>query len=722
MRPRLPRRLSHGEEATLVEHLDELRSRLVVSLVALAVAAGIAFAFHDRLVHWLVQPLPADHRQLLTFSPIEPFTTSVKLSLYAGLLLALPVVLWQFWSFLAPAVEEDSQKIVARFVAFATALMLTGIAFAYWVVLPPALHFLTNYDDNLYDIQIRAKDYLAFVTVTFLAVAIVFQLPIFILALVRLRRADGRPAAQQPADRLRGRRRDRRAVAQRRPRVARARGGAAPDPLRGVDLARGALRAPLGTRRRALGATGMTVLSADWVLPVSGEPIADGAVSIEAGRIAAVGTQAELGRGTHYPDAAIVPGFVNAHSHLEYAVYAGFGDGLPFAPWILIHIERKDRLTLDDMVDIARLGAAESLRSGVTTVGDASYSGAAATACAELGLRAVIYLEVFGKTTEQLESRFAANRDRIGGALSDRVRLGVSPHAPYSVSPELYAACLDVGLPVATHLAESPDEDRWLRFGDGPWASMAAALPAPPGTSGIRMLAAEGLLGPSITAAHCVTVDEEEIALLAEHDVAVVHCPRSNAYLGCGIAPLTAIREAGVRTGLGTDSPASTPSFDLFDELRSAVFATRSRERRPDALSAADALELATLGSARALGLEEEIGSLEPGKHADLAVVSLEGSPYLPWEDPAAAVVFGGSPDRVVATLVGGETRYDRERFEWQEVRSTSASARGRMLRSPRNGDAGRPTPRNHSSSSSASAAAPSSSMSSSPSSSASDS
>ncbi len=189
----------------------------------------------------------------------------------------------------------------------------------------------------------------------------------------------------------------------------------------------------------------MTVLSADWVLPVSGEPIADGAVSIEAGRIAAVGTQAELGRGTHYPDAAIVPGFVNAHSHLEYAVYAGFGDGLPFAPWILIHIERKDRLTLDDMVDIARLGAAESLRSGVTTVGDASYSGAAATACAELGLRAVVYLEVFGKTTEQLESRFAANRDRIGGALSDRVRLGVSPHAPYSVSPELYAACLDAG-------------------------------------------------------------------------------------------------------------------------------------------------------------------------------------------------------------------------------------------------------------------------------------
>jgi 5-methylthioadenosine/S-adenosylhomocysteine deaminase len=118
----------------------------------------------------------------------------------------------------------------------------------------------------------------------------------------------------------------------------------------------------------------------------------------------------------------------------------------------------------------------------------------------------------------------------------------------------------------------------------------------------------------------------------------------------------------------------------MFDELRAAVLAARARELRPDALSAAQALELATLGSARALGLEAEVGSLEPGKRADLTVVSLTGSPYLPWEDPAAAVVFGGSPERVAGTLVDGETRYDRERFEWQEVRSTSASARGRML------------------------------------------
>jgi cytosine/adenosine deaminase-related metal-dependent hydrolase len=426
-----------------------------------------------------------------------------------------------------------------------------------------------------------------------------------------------------------------------------------------------------------------TVYSADWVLPVGAPPIAGGAVAIEDGRIAAVGTQDELGRGLHYPVAAILPGFVNAHSHLEYAVYAGFGDGLPFAPWILIHIERKARIGLDEMEAIARLGAAECLASGITTIGDCSFSGAAVTACADLGLRAIVYLEVFGSTTEQLETRFAVNRDRVGHSISERVRLGISPHAPYTVSPELYEACLELGLPVATHLSESPDEDTWMRLGDGPWKAVADSLPPPPGTSGIRLLADRGLLRPGTIAAHCVTVDEEEIALLAAHGVSVAHCPRSNALLGCGIAPLRRLLDAGLTVGLGTDSPASTPSFDMFEELRAAVFFARARERRPDALSAAEALELATLGSARALGLADEVGSLDPGKRADLVVLSLEGSPFLPWEDPAAAVVLGGSPDRVEATIVGGEVRYERGAFDWHELRQRGTSARDRLLGLP---------------------------------------
>jgi cytosine/adenosine deaminase-related metal-dependent hydrolase len=423
-----------------------------------------------------------------------------------------------------------------------------------------------------------------------------------------------------------------------------------------------------------------TVLSADWVLPVSGLPIRDGAVAIEDGVIAAVGTQAELGTGTGYGDAVILPGFVNAHSHLEYAVYAGFGDGLSFVPWISMHVERKRRLELSDHLDIARLGAAESLASGITTTGDASFTGAAAQACSELGLRAIVYLETFGSDPDEALATFERKRF----SATDLVRVGVSPHAPYTVSLDSYEACLALDLPVSTHLAESDAEDAYVRGGEGLMATFADYLVEPYGRTAIRALAARGLLARGLVAAHCVTVDDEEIGFLADHGVAVAHCPRSNALLGCGIAPLRQLLDAGVTVGLGTDSPASAPSFDLFEELRAAVFFARARERRPEALTATEALELATIGSARALGLSNEIGTLEPGKRADLTVVSLEGSPFLPWEDPAAAVTLGGSPGRVAATLVGGEVRYERGAFDWHELRRRGTSARRRLLTAER--------------------------------------
>jgi cytosine/adenosine deaminase-related metal-dependent hydrolase len=181
-------------------------------------------------------------------------------------------------------------------------------------------------------------------------------------------------------------------------------------------------------------------------------------------------------------------------------------------------------------------------------------------------------------------------------------------------------------------------------------------------------------------AAHCVDVDDDEIGLLASGGVGVAHCPRSNGYLGCGTAPLEQLLEAGIAVGIATDSPASTPSFDLFEELRTAIVAARARARRPDALSAAKALELATLGGARVLGLERSVGSLVPGKQADLAVVSLEGSPFDPIEDPTVAVVLGGSPERVAATLVGGEDRHRRGTSAWPDSRKAARRARSRML------------------------------------------
>ena len=183
----LPRRLQHGEEATLVEHLGELRTRLIISLLALAAGFGVAYGFHGRILHWLNRPLPPNLDKPVTFSPIEPFATSIMVSLWAGLLLALPIVLWQLWAFLAPAIEERRQRSMLIPVAFATLLGLGGVLFGYFVILTPAIHFLTNYDSSYYNIQIRARDYYRFVSFVLLGVAVAFEVPVFVLALVRLR-------------------------------------------------------------------------------------------------------------------------------------------------------------------------------------------------------------------------------------------------------------------------------------------------------------------------------------------------------------------------------------------------------------------------------------------------------------------------------------------------------------------------------------------------------
>lgn len=421
----------------------------------------------------------------------------------------------------------------------------------------------------------------------------------------------------------------------------------------------------------------MTEISADWVLPVDGPPVEGGLVRYENGVVVEV-TSGRAER--HHANAAIVPGFVNAHSHLEYAAYAGFGDGEAFGPWIATHVERKNRLGQADMLAIARLGVLESLRAGIATTADYSFSGAAATAAAGLGLRAIVYLEVFAADPADARRQFDEKRDRVEE--TGLVRIGVSPHAPYTCSLATYEWCLSLGIPVGTHLAESRNENEWLEHGRGPLSGIPILVP-PTGKRAVRTL--EPVLGPGLLCAHCVEADDGEIALLAERDVPVAHCPRSNALLGCGTAPVAELRAAGVRVGLGTDSPASTPSFDMFEEMRAAIYLARARTKRPEALLAADALRMATLDAARALRLEDQVGTLAAGKRADLTVVSLAGSPYHPVEDPAAAVVFGGSPERVLETIVDGQTRYANEDTEqWREVRSTASAARQRMLAPPR--------------------------------------
>ncbi len=388
----------------------------------------------------------------------------------------------------------------------------------------------------------------------------------------------------------------------------------------------------------------MKTVSAEWVVPVEGPPIENGAVAIaDDGTIAEVGASADLGPGEHYDGCVIVPGFVNAHSHLEYATYAGFGDGLPFVPWIGMHVARKQALDPEDMVAIATIGALECLRSGITTIGDCSFSGAAAAAAAATGLRAIVYLEVFGRDVSALD-RFHELHSAIAPLLSDLIAVGVSPHAPYTCTVEVYRACAELGLPLATHFAESPAEREWLVAGRGDWSPLASLLVPPPGETGIRLLAAAGLLGPGLTAAHCVHADPEEIELLAEHGVGVAHCPRSNGFLGCGIAPLEELRTAGVPVSIATDSPASTPSFDLFEELRCAIVGrpipgraagrppggggararharrrTRSRDGRPGGV--ADAGETGRPGRdlARRLAVRSRRGSRRGGRARRLA-------------------------------------------------------------------------------------------------------
>jgi sec-independent protein translocase protein TatC len=181
----VPRRLSHDEEATLVEHLTELRHRLLICIVAIVPAFAIAYAFHSKLIGRLMDLLP-EGTPVVTLGVTEPFTTSLKVSFYAAIALVLPIVIWQVWAFLAPAVGEDTQRVLGVFVVLATLLFVTGVVFCYAIVLPKALSFLVDYDSELYTEQIRASYFLSFVSLTLLAFGIAFEMPIFVLGLVRL--------------------------------------------------------------------------------------------------------------------------------------------------------------------------------------------------------------------------------------------------------------------------------------------------------------------------------------------------------------------------------------------------------------------------------------------------------------------------------------------------------------------------------------------------------
>ena len=404
------------------------------------------------------------------------------------------------------------------------------------------------------------------------------------------------------------------------------------------------------------------------VLPIAKPPLERGTVAVREGRIAYVGptSRAPAGIDVDLGNVALLPGLVNAHTHLELTAMRGFLEDLHFQPWIL-RLTRARRDVLDDsrLLDAARWGIAEGLRAGITTYGDTCSSGVVLRALREAGARGIMYQEVFGPDPAQCAAmirELQAKVRELRALETPLVKLGVSPHAPYSVSDALFAATADLArrerLPVAVHIAESADEDRYVRDGEGPFADMQRARNFAfdvRGTSPIAALEREGILARHALLIHAVRVDALDIARIAAHGCGVAHCPASNAKLGHGIAPLVELLAAGIPVGLGSDSVASNNRMDILEESRLAALFQRARTGDPTVISARQALELATLGGARALGLEREVGSLEEGKAADLAAFPLGDARAVPWVDPEAALVFGLAGARATFVAVQGE-------------------------------------------------------------------
>lgn len=420
---------------------------------------------------------------------------------------------------------------------------------------------------------------------------------------------------------------------------------------------------------------GRTLYSADWVLPITSAPIPNGGVLVDGARILAVGPLATVaplaGDAPHVAlgAAVLMPGLVNTHTHLELTALRGFLEGLAFRDWLTVLTRaRRDCFDADSLLDSACAGVEEALRNGITTCADTADSTAPLAAMRLMGVRGLGYLEVFGPDPAQRDGAMAALLQRAAVERAQDtalVQTGLSPHAPYTVSAPLFRAVADVARqeqwPVAVHIAESAAETRFVRDGDGPFADGLRARQiavAPQARSPIALLEQCGLLACAPLLIHAIQVDAEDLAVMAAHDARVAHCPISNLKLGQGIAPLEAMRAAGIRVGLGTDSVASNDRMDLLGEARQAALLQAMRQGVPDVLSAHAALTLATLGGAQALGLEAQVGSLEPGKQADLAAFPLDHLDAQPVHDPAVTLVHvlaGLVPARLV--LVAGAER-----------------------------------------------------------------
>ncbi|HLU47794.1 MAG TPA: amidohydrolase family protein, partial [Planctomycetota bacterium] len=370
---------------------------------------------------------------------------------------------------------------------------------------------------------------------------------------------------------------------------------------------------------------------------------------------------------------------VDVHTHLELTVLRGSLEETDFFRWIRRLTRTKyEILDRDDLLVSALAGCLEATRAGVTTVGEVCDLGVAREALELAGLRAVLFQEVFGPDPAKAQESLAGLRESLAlhreALRSNRITLGVSPHAPYTVSAPLFQAvtrlALEERLPMTTHAAESRAERDFVRDGTGPFARFLESRGIdrePPGCSTIAWLDELGCLEAKPLLVHAIQCDAEDLRRIVESGSAVAHCPKSNAKLGHGIAPFGELRSAGATVGLGSDSVASNNSLDLLEEARFAALIARGRcasNGCSDPLpTPRDILRLATLDGARALGLDAEIGSLEVGKRADLIAVDLAAPNVAPVHDPEAAVAWSACAANVVFTAVEGEILFERDRY-----------------------------------------------------------
>ena len=433
------------------------------------------------------------------------------------------------------------------------------------------------------------------------------------------------------------------------------------------------------------------IYSARWVLPIVSPLIEAGAVAVEDSKILSVGSRHEIisrfpdSRMEDFGQAAILPGLVNAHSHLELTVMRGFlePEGNNFSAWLRKLTVARMAMTREDLLVSATCGATEAARAGITCVADASsVATEAMKALRQVGLRGIVYQESFGPDPKLAAENVAKLLEQISAMRAienDLVRAGVSPHAPYTVSaPQLELIsrlAIEQKLPVMMHAAESQAEKSFMMEGRGVFAEDLSARGIPwqaPGVSTIQYLARHGTLETRPLLAHCINVDHADLDLIKQSSAGIAHCPKSNAKLGHGRAPFAEFVAHDINVGLGSDSVASNNICDLLEEARFATLLSRIAERgssprvsaaQPSMtasipISADQALFAATMGGARALGLDHEIGALAEGKQADIAVVALNGIHQQPLNNPVDALIFSSSGRDVLLTVVAGKEIY----------------------------------------------------------------